>query len=154
LATKIRLRRMGTNKKPFYRIVVADSRAPRDGRFIEQLGYYDPKITEGLKVEKEKAKRWLGVGAQPSETVVTLLRRAGVLSAPQGPGKAAAEEPKKKAAVKKEAAAEADQEVPEGKEKPSEKPKAAPPKRKPAAKTDAKLASTTGKPKPKATDKK
>ena len=67
---KIRLRRMGANKKPFYRIVVADSRAPRDGRFIEELGYYDPmKKPADIKIDEEKAKKWLATGAQPTDTV-------------------------------------------------------------------------------------
>ena len=70
MAVKIRLKRMGANKKPFYRIVVADSRAPRDGRFIEEIGYYNPvSEPKQIKINDEKAKKWLGVGAQPTETV-------------------------------------------------------------------------------------
>jgi small subunit ribosomal protein S16 len=82
LATKIRLTRMGAKKAPFYRLVVADARAPRDGRFIDQLGYYDPtKQPEVINIDAEKALQWLKTGAQPSETAKTLLRKAGVLKA-------------------------------------------------------------------------
>lgn len=81
LATKIRLRRLGAKKNPFYRLVVADSNAPRDGRFIEEIGYYDPtKNPEVLEIDEEKALKWLGSGAQPSDTVKSLLRHAGVLA--------------------------------------------------------------------------
>ena len=77
---KIRLRRMGANKKPFYRIVVADSRAPRDGRFIEELGYYDPmKKPADIKIDEEKAKKWLGTGAQPTDTVRSLFKKNGII---------------------------------------------------------------------------
>lgn len=76
---RIRLRRMGTRRKPAYRIVVADTRAPRDGRFIEILGSYDPlSDPPRIRVEKEKAAAWLKKGAQPSNTVRQLLARAGV----------------------------------------------------------------------------
>ncbi|MBS5595246.1 MAG: 30S ribosomal protein S16 [Clostridiales bacterium] len=79
MATKIRLKRMGAKKKPFYRIVVADSRAPRDGRFIEEIGYYDPnKNPADIKVDAEKAQKWLSTGAQPSDTVRSLFKKAGV----------------------------------------------------------------------------
>jgi len=77
---KIRLRRMGANKKPFYRIVVADSRAPRDGRFIEELGYYDPmKKPADIKIDEEKAKKWLATGAQPTDTVKKLFQNNGIV---------------------------------------------------------------------------
>lgn len=77
---KIRLKRMGANKKPFYRIVVADSRSPRDGRFIEEIGYYNP-VSEPkvVKINEEKAVKWLGIGAQPTETVKNLFKNNGVL---------------------------------------------------------------------------
>ena len=77
---KIRLKRMGAHKKPFYRVVVADSRAPRDGRFIEEVGYYNP-MTEPvtLKVEEEKVQKWLASGAQPTETVKSLLTKSGII---------------------------------------------------------------------------
>jgi len=79
LATKIRLKRMGAKKSPFYRIVVADSRSPRDGKFIEEIGYYNPtKEPIELKVDAEKAIKWLNNGAQPSETAKALLNKAGV----------------------------------------------------------------------------
>jgi small subunit ribosomal protein S16 len=71
---------MGAKKKPFYRIIVADSRSPRDGRFIEELGTYDPlKEPSEIKVDAEKAQKWLDNGAQPTETVRTLLKKSGVL---------------------------------------------------------------------------
>ena len=77
---KIRLRRMGAKKAPFYRVVVADSRFPRDGRFIEEIGYYDPtKEPSVVKIDAEKAKQWLDNGAQPTDTVRGLLKNAGVL---------------------------------------------------------------------------
>ena len=77
---KIRLRRMGAKKSPFYRIVVADSRYPRDGRFIEEIGYYNPTVnpTE-LKVDVDRAQAWIKTGAQPTETVRDLLKKAGAL---------------------------------------------------------------------------
>ena len=79
---RIRLRRVGRKKTPLYRIVIADSRSPRDGRFIETIGQYNPRIAEGgLKVEVDRANYWLDVGAQPSDTVRSLLRRAGLLKA-------------------------------------------------------------------------
>ena len=77
---KIRLKRMGANKKPFYRVVVADSRAPRDGKFIEEIGYYDPlKDPAEIKIDGEKAKKWLGSGAQATDTVKSLLKKSGVV---------------------------------------------------------------------------
>ena len=77
---KIRLRRMGAKKNPFYRIIVADSHDPRDGRCIEELGTYDPLTNPAtVKVDAERAKYWLGVGAQPTETVKALLKKAEVL---------------------------------------------------------------------------
>ena len=80
MAVKIRLRRMGAKKAPFYRIVVADSRYPRDGRFIEELGYYDPtKDPSVLKVDDEKAKSWIANGAQPTDTVKAILKKNGTI---------------------------------------------------------------------------
>ena len=79
MAVKIRLRRMGQKKAPFYRIVVADSRSPRDGRFIEEIGYYDPNTDPStVKVNEELAKKWLNTGAQPTEVVARLLKTAGI----------------------------------------------------------------------------
>jgi len=92
MSVKIRLKRIGATKKPFYRIVVADSRAPRDGRFIETLGYYNPCVEPNeLKIDSERAKHWLGVGAQPSETAGSLLKREGLIerSKPRAAAKAA-----------------------------------------------------------------
>ena len=80
MATKIRLRRMGAKKAPFYRIIVADSRSPRDGRFIEELGYYDPTTEPStVKIDSEKAGVWLEQGVQMSDTVRRLFTEAGIL---------------------------------------------------------------------------
>ena len=77
---KIRLKRMGMKKEPFYRIVVTDSRSPRDGRFIEEIGYYNPMTAPAeINVNGERAKYWLGVGAQPTDTVRALLKKTGVI---------------------------------------------------------------------------
>ena len=79
MAVKIRLRRMGQKKAPFYRIVVADSRSPRDGRFIEEIGTYDPtKDPSEFKVDEELAKKWLNNGAQPTEVVGKIVKAAGI----------------------------------------------------------------------------
>lgn len=79
MAVKIRLKRMGSNKKPFYRIVVADSRSPRDGKFIEEIGYYNPvSQPKQIKINDEKAVKWLSNGAQPTDTVKTLLKKSGI----------------------------------------------------------------------------
>ena len=79
MAVKIRLRRMGQKKAPFYRIVVADSRAPRDGKFIEEIGTYDPNLEpSGISVDEEAAKRWLNTGAQPTEVVGKIFKAAGI----------------------------------------------------------------------------
>ena len=80
MAVKIRLRRMGKKKAPFYRIIVADSRSPRDGRFIEELGYYDPMTNPAtVKLENEKVEKWLNNGAQPTETVKSILAKNGLI---------------------------------------------------------------------------
>ncbi len=80
MAVKIRLRRIGAKKAPFYRIVVADSRYPRDGRFIEEIGYYDPTTEPTtLKVDAEKVQKWVSTGAQPTDTVKVLLKKNGIL---------------------------------------------------------------------------
>ena len=79
MAVKIRLRRIGAKKAPFYRIVVADSRYPRDGRFIEEIGYYDPtKEPSVVKVDAEKAVKWIKNGAQPTDTVKKILKDNGI----------------------------------------------------------------------------
>ena len=80
MAVKIRLKRMGAKKKPYYRIVVADARSPRDGRFIEQVGTYDPMVEPSeIKIDEEKAKQWLNNGAQPTDTVKRLLKVSGIV---------------------------------------------------------------------------
>ena len=80
MAVKIRLRRKGQKKAPFYRVVVADSRSPRDGRFIEEIGYYNPMTNPAeIKIDAEKAKTWLTNGAQPTETVKSLLKKSEIL---------------------------------------------------------------------------
>ncbi len=80
MAVKIRLRRMGAKKAPFYRVVVADSRYPRDGRFIEEIGTYNPLTSPSeIKIDAEKAQKWLGNGAQPTDTVKSLLKKSGII---------------------------------------------------------------------------
>lgn len=80
MAVKIRLKRMGMKKKPFYRVVVADERSPRDGRFIEEIGIYDPmKNPAEIRIDNEKALQWIKNGAQPTDTVRALLKRSGAL---------------------------------------------------------------------------
>ena len=80
MAVKMRLRRMGAKKAPHYRIVVADSRYPRDGRFIEEVGYYNPMTNPAeIKVDAEKAQKWLDNGAQPTETVKSILTKSGII---------------------------------------------------------------------------
>lgn len=77
---KIRLKRMGAHKKPFYRVVVADSRTPRDGKFIEEIGTYNPlKDPAEIKIDNEAAARWLANGAQPTDTVRALLKKSGAI---------------------------------------------------------------------------
>lgn len=77
---KIRLRRMGAKKAPFYRVVVADSKYPRDGRFIEEIGTYDPlKTPADVKIDADKAKQWIANGAQPTDTVKDILKKSGVI---------------------------------------------------------------------------
>ncbi len=109
MSVKIKLRRMGAKKKPFYRIVVADSRTSRGGRFIDQIGYFDP-MTEPptMKLDEEKARMWVGRGAQPTDTARAILNKAGVLGEPK-----AAEAPKQEEASapkrRRKAAAEAEE---------------------------------------------
>ena len=80
MAVKIRLKRMGAKKAPFYRVIVADSRSPRDGRFIDEIGYYDPtKDPSVIKIDAEKANKWIANGAQPTETVKTLFKKSGII---------------------------------------------------------------------------
>jgi len=80
MAVKIRLKRMGAKKNPFYRLVVADSRYPRDGRFIEEIGYYNPTVDPAeVKIDAEKAQEWIKKGAQPTDTVRALLKKNGII---------------------------------------------------------------------------
>ena len=80
MAVYIRLRNMSAKKKPFYRIVVADSKYPRDGRFIEEIGTYDPlKTPADVKIDADKAKQWIANGAQPTDTVKDILKKSGVI---------------------------------------------------------------------------
>ncbi|BAG07944.1 MULTISPECIES: 30S ribosomal protein S16 [Finegoldia] len=82
MSVKIRLKRMGAKKKPFYRIVVADSRCPRDGKFIEEIGYYNPLVEEKtVKVDSEKVQQWIKNGAKPTDTVDRLFKNNGVYEA-------------------------------------------------------------------------
>ena len=79
MAVTLRLRRMGQKQAPFYRVVVSDSRSPRDGKFIEEIGTYDPNVEpSAIKIDAEAAKKWLNNGAQPTETVAKLLKHAGI----------------------------------------------------------------------------
>ena len=79
MAVKLRLKRMGKKKAPYYRVIVADSRSPRDGRFIEEIGTYDPnQEPAAVKLDQEAAEKWLKAGAQPTETVARLLKNAGI----------------------------------------------------------------------------
>ena len=80
MAVKMRLKRLGAKKAPFYRVIVADSRSPRDGRFIDEIGYYNPLTTPAeIKLDAEKAKKWIQNGAQPTETVKSLLKKSGIV---------------------------------------------------------------------------
>ena len=80
MAVKIRLRRMGAKRAPFYRVVVADSRYPRDGRFIEEIGTYNPMVDPAeVKLDSDKAKKWIANGAQPTDTVKAILKKEGIL---------------------------------------------------------------------------
>ena len=87
MSVKIRLKRQGAKKRPFYRIVVADSRFSRDGRFIENLGYYNPCVEPNeLKIDSDRAVHWLSVGAQPTDTALALLKKNGAYAAFKGAG--------------------------------------------------------------------
>ena len=80
MAVKIRLRRMGAKKAPFYRVIVADERSPRDGKFIDEIGYYNPLTNPAeVKIDAEKAQKWIDNGAQPTETVKSLLKKSGIV---------------------------------------------------------------------------
>ncbi|MFM9842746.1 MAG: 30S ribosomal protein S16 [Dongiaceae bacterium] len=108
MSLKIRMTRGGTKKRPFYGIVVADGRAPRDGRFIEKIGTYNPMLAhdnpERVKFNAERMKHWLGVGAQPSERIAIFLHRAGMGAAPVRREQTQQHLPKKKAMERAQAA--------------------------------------------------
>ncbi|MBQ7760755.1 MAG: 30S ribosomal protein S16 [Clostridia bacterium] len=79
MAVKIRLRRMGAKKAPFYRVIVADEKSPRDGKFIDEIGYYNPLTSPAeIKIDAEKAKTWISNGAQPTETVRSILKKSNI----------------------------------------------------------------------------
>ena len=99
MAVKLRLKRMGSKQKPFYRVVAADSRSPRDGKVIDNLGYFNPLTENELKIDKEKTLTWIKNGAQPTETARTLLVKAGVVENPK-PYTSKKVTPKKKDAKK------------------------------------------------------
>lgn len=81
MATKIRLKRMGAKKNPFYRVVISDSRSPRDGRFIEEIGFYNPATNPAtIKIDEEKAINWLSKGAKPTDTAKSLLQKQGIMA--------------------------------------------------------------------------
>ena len=111
MALKIRLARGGAKKRPYYSIVVADARSPRDGRFIEKLGTYNPMLDrsqpERVTLKSERINHWLGVGAQPSERVARFLGEAGIIEKPPVPNNPNKAQPRKKAQEKAKAAAEA-----------------------------------------------
>ncbi len=111
MALKIRLSRGGAKKRPHYRIVVADSRSPRDGRFIEKIGYYDPlrpaDDEKRVVIDTERARHWLDRGAKPSERVARFLGKAGVIPMPPIPDRPKKSQPKAKAQERMRAAAEA-----------------------------------------------
>jgi small subunit ribosomal protein S16 len=111
---KIRLKRMGTKKRPVYRIVVADSRSPRDGRFIEAIGFYDPLPNPSvIRVDEEKVRIWMGRGARPSDSARELLVRQGILTAPPRPVRPPKPVEEKLAAEPAEAKAESSRTAPE-----------------------------------------
>jgi small subunit ribosomal protein S16 len=111
MSLKIRLARAGAKKRPFYRIVIADSRSPRDGRFIERVGSYNPMVAkdhpERVVLNVERIKHWLGVGAQPTERVARLFGKAGLGPVPAVPQQTKKSQPKAKAQERMKAAAEA-----------------------------------------------
>ena len=113
MALRIRLARGGTKKRPFYRIVVADSRSPRDGRFIEKIGTYNPMVAkddpERVRLDAERAKHWISVGAKPSDRVARFLGQAEVIEMPKVPEQTKKNQPKAKAQERMKAAEEAKQ---------------------------------------------
>jgi small subunit ribosomal protein S16 len=108
MSIKIRLARGGAKKRPFYRIVIADSRSPRDGRFIERIGSYNPMVAQDhpdrLKLDQERAKHWLSVGAQPTDRVARFLAKAGLMAERPRPAQTKQHQPKAKAQERAKAA--------------------------------------------------
>jgi small subunit ribosomal protein S16 len=111
MALKIRLTRAGAKKRPFYRVVIADSRSPRDGRFVEKIGTYNPMLPQGhadrLKLDTDRVRHWLGVGAQPTERVALFLAQAGLAPMPARREQPVQSKPKAKAQERLKTAAEA-----------------------------------------------
>ena len=111
MALKIRLTRRGAKKRPFYRIVVADSRSPRDGRFIERLGHYNPMVPKDhpdrIVLKEERIKHWMGVGAQPTDRVARFLGQAGIMEMPAIPEQTKKNQPRPKTVERLKAAEEA-----------------------------------------------
>lgn len=112
MALRIRLARAGAKKRPFYRVVIADSRSPRDGRFIEKIGFYNPMVPkdhpERLRLDEERVRHWLGVGARPSERVARFLGQADIAPAPAIPEQTRKNQPRAKALERKREAVEAE----------------------------------------------
>jgi len=110
MALKIRLARAGTRNRPFYQIVVAEATAPRDGKFVEKVGFYDPLLSdtaERVRLNEERIRYWLSVGTQPTERVALFLGRAGIIPAPEIRSRPSKSQPKKKALERAKARAEA-----------------------------------------------
>ncbi len=111
MSTKIRLSRGGTKKRPYYRIVIADSRSPRDGRYIERVGTYNPMVAkdhpERLVIKEDRIKYWLGVGGQPTDRVARMLSKLGLVDAPAIPEQTKKDKPKAKAQERLKEAEEA-----------------------------------------------
>ena len=130
MTLKIRLTRRGAKKHPFYRIVVADSRSPRDGRFIERLGHYNPMVPkdhpERIVLKEERIRHWIGVGAKPSDRVARFLGQAGIMEMPAVPEQTKKNQPRPKTVERMKAAEEAAVAVKEApaEEKPVEEPAA------------------------------
>ncbi len=128
MTLKIRLTRRGAKKHPFYRIVVADSRSPRDGRFIERLGHYNPMVPkdhpERIVLKEERIRHWIGVGAKPSDRVARFLGQAGIMEMPAVPEQTKKNQPRPKTVERMKAAEEAAVAVKEApaEEKPAEEP--------------------------------
>ena len=128
MSLRIRLARGGAKKRPFYRIVVADSRSPRDGRFIEKIGFYNPMVAkdhpERLRLDEDRAKHWLSVGATPSDRVARFLGQANIIAMPNLPRQTKQQLPKAKAQERMAAEAEAKKAAADAAAAPAEEPSA------------------------------